>query len=264
MKLPDKSIIVAAHPDDEILWFSSIIQKVDHILICFVGHKSRPDWTKGRQESLKQYPLQNMSCLGLEASETLNGADWNHPIATDIGIEIVNYRISSDKYVANFPRLRSELKNRLSGYQNVFTHNPWGEYGHEDHIQLYRAVKSLQSEMGFTIWYSGYFSNKSMVFMSKYASDFSSGPVTFRTDKDIANKIAMIYKKTGCWTWYEGYQWPDEESFIRDHFREDKNEILGTVFPLNMIAIEIPKLPVPPPKKNIFKRLYRKLSSLIS
>ncbi|MBA4369493.1 MAG: hypothetical protein C0403_17845 [Desulfobacterium sp.] len=259
----EKSVIVAAHPDDEILWFSSLINNVEHVFICFVGHKSRPDWTEGRKKSLKQYPLQNMTCLGLDASGTLNGADWKNPVVTDIGIEIANQRISTDKYISNFARLQSELKTRLSGYQNVFTHNPWGEYGHEDHIQLYRAVKSLQSEMGFTLWFSNYCSNKSLLLMSKYASDFYSKPITFKTNKDIANDITMIYKKNGCWTWYDGYQWPDQESFIRDSLEEEKDSLLGTIFPLNMIAIEIPKAIVHPPKKSIYRRLYKRLSGLI-
>ena len=109
----ENSILVAAHPDDEVLWFGSIIEEVDKIVICFVGHKSRPDWTEGRKKSLQQYPLKNMSYLSLDASETFNGADWQNPVMTDIGIEISNQRISADKYNSNFPRLRNTLKEKL-------------------------------------------------------------------------------------------------------------------------------------------------------
>jgi LmbE family N-acetylglucosaminyl deacetylase len=257
-----KSIIIAAHPDDEILWFSSIIDKVDQIIICFVGQKSKPDWTKGRKVSLEQYPLKNMSYLGLDVSEIFGGTDWQNPVATDIGINIVNQRISPEKYQANFPVLRNAIKEKISGYQNVITHNPWGEYGHEEHVQLYRAVKSLQAEMGFSIWFSNYCSYKSLVFMSKYASGFNSEPLTLKTNKTISNDIAKIYKKNGCWTWYDGYQWPDEETFIKENIVEEKNLTYGKIFPLNMIHIKIEPVPRPVQKKNIFARSKRKLKRL--
>jgi len=151
---------------------------------------------------------------------------------------------------------------KISGYQNVITHNPWGEYGHEEHVQLYRVVKSLQAEMGFSIWFSNYCSYKSLVFMSQYASGFNSEPLTLKTNKTVSSDVAKIYKENGCWTWYDGYQWPDEETFIKENAVEEKNPAYGSIFPLNMIHIKIEPRPKPVQKKTIFIRLKRKLKRL--
>ena len=51
-----KSILVVAHPDDEVLWFSSILDKVDRIIICFLECESNSQWTIGRKKKLNGTP----------------------------------------------------------------------------------------------------------------------------------------------------------------------------------------------------------------
>ena len=89
-KILKKSIIVVSHPDDEILWFSSIIDKVDEVVICFLNQNTRPDWSTGRKQSLSEYPMKNMSCLGIDESDAFHhrGANWHNPVITKFGIEI--------------------------------------------------------------------------------------------------------------------------------------------------------------------------------
>ena len=38
----EQSILVVAHPDDEILWFSSIADKIHAIVICFMDYRFDP------------------------------------------------------------------------------------------------------------------------------------------------------------------------------------------------------------------------------
>ena len=33
----ERSVPIVAHPDDEVLWFGSILEQVDRIIICYVG-----------------------------------------------------------------------------------------------------------------------------------------------------------------------------------------------------------------------------------
>ena len=55
-----------AHPDDEILWFSSVLGKVDHVVLCYLGELVNPDFETQRRQVLAGYPLQDkMSCLEL-------------------------------------------------------------------------------------------------------------------------------------------------------------------------------------------------------
>lgn len=260
-----RSVIVSAHPDDEILWFSSILDKVDRSVLCFLDCKSKPHWGIGRKQSISAYPMKNVSCMGIDESEAFNGANWQNPVITDFGIEIHNKNISDKKYRENYYKIKKNLENMLMGYCNVFTHNPWGEYGHEDHIQIYRVVKELQRGIKFNLWFSNYCSNKAYNLMLKYISGFNSEYITLETNKILASKIKNLYKENGCWTWYDNWEWFNEESFMKDEYdhcqwynndlfvkektTQENVKMYGHIFPLNFMKIELSKVS---DKHNIF------------
>jgi LmbE family N-acetylglucosaminyl deacetylase len=239
-KMLEKSIIVSAHPDDEILWFSSIMDKVDEIVFCFLNCKSKPNLGIGRSKSLLEHPIKNISYLDIEESETFNSADWQDPVVTEFGIEISKNGVSDKKYRENYYTLKQHLKKKLDSYLNVFTHNPWGEYGNEEHVQVYRVVKELQGKMKFNLWFSNYCSNSSFNLMLRYISGFDSEYVTLKTNKIIGNYIKNLYKKNNCWTWYDDWEWFNEESFMKDKDKNYTDEIrtYGHIFPLNMLKFD--------------------------
>ena len=65
-----KKAIVVAHPDDEILFFSSIIETVDKIIVCF-GPSSSKKVTDGRKLLQSRYPLKNIEWLNVQESNDL-------------------------------------------------------------------------------------------------------------------------------------------------------------------------------------------------
>jgi len=234
-----KATIVGAHPDDEILWFSSILDKVDRTIICFLKCESMPNWTTGRIKSLTEHPIKNISCLRIDESEVFSVANFRDPVVTKYGIEIADKQISDRKYIENFYKLTKEMKTKLIDCKNVFTHNPWGEYGNEEHIQIYRVIKNLKEELGFTLWFPNYSSNKSYKLMLKHISNANSEYVTLKTNKILSDHIKRIYKKNGCWTWYDDWKWFDEESFIKDNQLENGTQKYGHMFPLNLINVNM-------------------------
>jgi hypothetical protein len=234
----ENSIIITAHPDDEILWFSSILEKVNEVAICFLDCRSKPNLSIGRQKSLLAHPIKNISCFSIDESETFNSANWHDPLITQFGIEISDKNISDKKYRGNYYKLKQHLKDKLIGYHNVFTHNPWGEYGHEEHVQVYRVVKEVQKEMRYDLWFSNYCSNSSFKLMLSYISGFDSEYVTLGTNKNLSSTVKELYKKNGCWTWYDDWEWFNEESFMKDRDYTDGIKTYGHVFPLNMIKFD--------------------------
>ncbi|MGC2062331.1 MAG: PIG-L family deacetylase [Thermodesulfovibrionales bacterium] len=236
-KILEKSILVVAHPDDEVLWFSSILERVNEVAICFVKCASNPQRELGREKSLSAYPIKRVSCLGLVEAEIFNKADWQNPVITNCGIEISFDTISGSRYRNNYYELRRQLENKLSDRLNVFTHNPWGEYGHEEHVQVYRIVKELQEKLKFNLWFSNYCSNRSSNLMMQYISGFSSEYMTLKTNKAIANRVMDIYKENNCWTWYDDWEWFNDESFMQDIKSEVGEKTYGHIFPLNMIKM---------------------------
>lgn len=256
------SVLLTAHPDDEILWFSSVIEKVDKIILCFLKVPSQPDWTTGRAISVAEHPVgRPITYLEMDESEAFWGVDWHNPIITEYGLRITNPRYNDDKYISNFQLLLTHLREELKDCKNVITHNPWGEYGHLEHVQLYRAVKQLQEELGYDIWYSNYCSNRTAELMTNYISGFDCDYITLNTNKALGHKAMTLYQKNKCWTWYDDYTWFDQECFIKDQTME-ATQARGKIFPINFIKVEPQPSTDKARKKPSFpRRFVRKLKS---
>lgn len=238
----EKSIIVSAHPDDEVLWFSSILEKVDTVLICFLNNETHPKYNAGRRKSLEEYPIKNISCFHMDEAGVLNGANWKRPVATEYGLEIVQDHIPLQriqKYKDNYRELVQRLEQQLRGYRNVFTHNPWGEYGHEEHVQVHRAVTWLQKKLGFHFWYSNYVAEKSFRMMTAHRERLRCESVTLGTNRTLAHEIKEIYKRNDCWTWHDNWEWLPKESFVRE-LTVAEAKTRSRPFPTNRIRVTPP------------------------
>src|SRR5262245_2834597 len=111
----ERVALVVAHPDDEILWFSSILRRATNVIVCFLDVPERSDWTAGRRRTAQAYPLPTASFLGLTESVVLVGADWNAPVVTEYGLDVQKRRgtlpgFDADRYRANYGVLVSQLK----------------------------------------------------------------------------------------------------------------------------------------------------------
>ncbi len=257
-KVFEKSIIISAHPDDEILWFSSILKDVDEVVACFSPSSLNPILTTGRKTMLSEYPLKNISFFGLEEIDIRNATSFVNPVLTKFGIKIYNNPIASKKYKDNYDLLVDRLTDKLANYRNVFTHNPWGEYGNEDHIQVYRAVSAVQKKHNFNLWFTNYASNKSFKLMTEYIFKWHYDYITLDTDKKLAENIKSLYQKHGCWTWYNDCKWFNEEAFIKDGIFNPRLERYSQAIPLNIIKVRF----LQRSHRNIIS-LYKSASNLI-
>jgi len=231
------SAIVIAHPDDEILWFSSIIRRVSTLVICFVEQKSEPGWSEGRKKALAEYPFDNLRVLGLDLADAFDCCNWRNPRITPYGVELRGNRCAKTRYERNYRELTERLKEHLADCSNVFTHNPWGEYGHEEHVQVFRAVDNLRTETGFNVWFSGYCSRRSVPLMLRYVRALDNECIRAATDSAVVNEIRSLYERNGCWSWFGDYQWPEEDRFFR--LAVDGHGVhAARILPLNFIDFE--------------------------
>jgi len=237
-----KSILVVAHPDDEVLWFSSIVEQVDQVLVCFLSSRTHPQWMDGRKKSLAAHPVKGISSLGLEQAGVFDGADWGNPQPCEYGMRMIREGEAQKKYLENHRCLLKQLSTRLQGYQNVITHNPWGEYGHEEHVQIYQTIKSLAASLSFDLWFSNYCSNRSYPLMLNYLRGFNSDYLSLPTNERLGEKAKTVYQENHCWTWYDDYIWFQQECFMKDwDVPEDSttSPVYGHRFPLNFVRIDI-------------------------
>ena len=202
---------MVAHPDDEVLWLSSVLGSAQLVIFCFGDVFGRPRVSASRRRAIGALPLPGLIDLKVPESGSGFAVDWARPRLTETGIAIAD-RAAGDRYEANFAALVGSLRTALAGCEAVFTHNPWGEYGHAEHIQVHRAVAALQPELGYTIWFSNYVGSASW----RLAEDIASRPC--RTDRravvpdlQLARRLKAIYLRNGAWTWTRWHRWPGEE-----------------------------------------------------
>jgi hypothetical protein len=218
----DRLAIVMAHPDDEVLWAGSALRAAGKIILVYGELPGAPELTAGRKAAMAAFPLQTLDWLEMVETGVFDSASWPSPRETEYGVYPhpalrVFDSFDPDRYRRQFHQLRDLLRVRLSGMRNVIAHGPWGEYGHEDHIQVFRAVASLADELGFRLWVPGYRAPKTAVLMQRHLRFLGRPCEALPIDHALAAQIAQIYKDTRTWTWFDDYVWPDTERFFPWH-----------------------------------------------
>lgn len=239
----DRSALVVAHPDDEILWFSSVLERIGKVLICYLDVPEHPEWTAGRRAVAESYPLERVEFLGITEAVPFRGADWQDPVEVAEGLDLQRRPgtlpgFDPDRYRANYSILVRMLEQRLQNVAAVITHNPWGEYGNEEHVQVYRAVAALQPSLGYDIWYTNYCSDRAHALMLKHIDGRRSEYVALPTRPELAAPIETLYRQHDCWTWpFDDFQYFAQECFLRDPAPGGPDRARGSTVPLNFIKV---------------------------
>lgn len=262
-KFLERSVIIAAHPDDELLWFSSILRDVDQVILVFNAFWGDPGIGERRKAALAEHPHRKISSLDIEEAGSYGCADWRRPRPNETGIAFAApWRLRGFKrrlrrgisaltardypppalsagvdYRRNYSLIRAALGSRLTPEMNVFTHNPWGEYGHEDHVQTFRAVESLRDEIGFTLWVSNYCTERTFPLAARYFDGTPTDYVRMETDKEYNETVAEVYRRHDCWTWADDWAWFDEECFMPSPKLHERPFPHRHLSPLNMFTI---------------------------
>lgn len=209
-----KRAVVVAHPDDEALWLSAVLASADSIVFCFGAPFERPKMAAARARAVAALPLTGLIDLKLPESGAGFAVDWAEPRPTETGIAITD-AAAGGRYAANYPALVAALRPILAGCAEVYTHNPWGEYGHGEHIQVYRAVAALQAELGYMIWFSNYVGPVSWPLAQTLAAQpLSAARRLMKPDRELARRLMRVYRRNGAWTWTRAHLWPAEETLF--------------------------------------------------
>lgn len=208
-----RSAIVVAHPDDEVLWLASALDKVDVVIMSFLASPSDRKLGARRRNVIYHYPRINVESVGMDEADCSMYVDWEALHLNEFGVELKDDR-ARQRYEANFITLSEFLRERLQGARDVYTHNPWGEYGHGEHIQVHRAVMTAQAELGFRVWFSNYVGHFTLRLARELGGQehFSTIDVS-RIDKVLTSRIYREYRNSGCWTWAKP-RWPAYQTLI--------------------------------------------------
>ena len=240
--------IVLAHPDDEVIFASSILKTAKKIIICFGESANEPNISRSRKTLYEKYPLRNISFLKIKESprwQKMSYLPLLNPLETEYGIN--KGSSFEDKYKENFYKIYEALDSQLKNETTIVTHNPWGEYGHPEHIQVHRCICKLAAKFKFKVYVTGYGSGLSSELMYKTNHKISNFALIKNVEKSFFNKLKELYIYSGCWTWDTNYEPPSIEIFylLNDYKIESKNLTKNEVIkvskvPLNVINMNRP------------------------
>ncbi len=173
--------LVMAHPDDEVIfgWPVLMERSVDSILICS-NDSANPDrkWCRHRKVALQEMA----AALGIRARSLDYASEF--------------YRLSTRD--GKLKRMMANITANIDPAADaVFTHNPWGEYGHLDHIIVHLAVQSTAKPMLFTD-----------IFLPSNWMNLTCAPkMGFSVHRPVDNDLAFysylqsFYDRHLVWTW---------------------------------------------------------------
>jgi LmbE family N-acetylglucosaminyl deacetylase len=218
-----RSVVVAAHPDDEILWLSAAMADARPVVLCFGAPFGQPEKAAARRRAVSELGLAHLADLALPEAGVRKLVDWSNPEPTPTGMAIAD-EAGQARYDANFSRLLTALRPLLAGAKDVFTHNGWGEYGHPEHVQVHRAVAALREELGFTLWFSNYVAPLSWALAQRLgAAPCWADKRSVQPDIALAKRLRQIYLHHGVWTWSRLHRWPAEETLYAQPAGGDQN-----------------------------------------
>lgn len=252
------AVLVAAHPDDEILWFSSIFDLCKRVVVCFgVSANSEESWDAGRARLMETYPLAKAEFLKVRTSGAFDAANWYHPEQVESGLRLRGR--TGNIYEKNAEELLHILGSRLAHESTVFTHNPWGEYGHEEHVQVFRVLQRLQKRIGFDLFVNGYVSDRSAKLMTRSLHLIAGAPLVLKADRALAQQMKRLYIDHGCWTFDDDFEWPEFEVFHPVGQSDGRDSTASASVPLNLISRSFYVSPAKKAVKNILPRSVKSL-----
>jgi len=231
--LEQNSLLIVAHPDDEILWFSSLLHNIKKVIICFTPFSDNLRLTR---EFIQEYPLKNTQFLALKGFGGYHKVNFFLPVETRCGVLIKNSLKEAIRYRKNCLSLKQNLEELIPEKSHVFTHNPWGEYGHEEHVQVSNIISNMRQRKNLKVWHNNYGSRKAFSLMKRtiFATQFESFKRSI--DLDFVRYMRSFYLEKGCWTWDPSWQWFEEETFF-----SSKNDLILPTYqhtiPLNLFNV---------------------------
>lgn len=225
MKEIKNGILVVSHPDDECLFASSILDEISTIIICYKYIPGEKRISQARQQSLDNYPLKNTNIISLDLSQSIKTympLNWLNIKENNCGL-IGGYKRKS--YSENYQKILNNLRDLIPINSLIISHNPWGEYGHSEHCQVFKAAFQIALEKDCHLFVNGYYSNLTKVFAAKKLHLLIPNFYRFETNLKIYERLKKHYLTYGCWTWYKDYKLPKIEYFYKINLSKDQNSI---------------------------------------
>lgn len=210
----EKGILIVAHPDDECLFATSILNNISTLVICFNDIPKEDDISLKRIKLIESYPLKDLKVISLnlkQSEKSFFPINWLRINDKFSGIGGGYIKTSYDN---NYYKIINKLRKIIPNSSLIISHNPWGEYGHAEHCQVFKASFEIAKETNSRLFVDGYFSNLSMFYAKRKLHLLKSINSVIQTNMKLYKLLKNHYLKFDCWTWYENYKLPKNEIFF--------------------------------------------------
>lgn len=170
--------MLIAHPDDEVIFGWPVLKEAKKIICCANDYHDR---TKRWEYSARKEALMEIGAF-VDAEVVSPDRNCDFHKLSGLNGELNDFIFS--------------IYELLKDERAIFTHNPWGEYGHLDHILAYTIAKNSGKTLIVTdiVQNTGWYP----VFGWEYGNSVKQCEV----DKVFYEKCKAIYVKHNCWTWH--------------------------------------------------------------
>jgi hypothetical protein len=159
----------------------------------------------------------------VDTAPVLRKSDWANPKLTAYGVELLDTCPPDvrSQYIANYDRLLSALDPYVAESEQIYSHNPWGEYGHEAHIQVWSVVSRLARERGRTLWVWDGLPNEELLergsrvrleYFTPLPEDL--GAKALEPDLELYQRLKQLYERNDVWTFRADYVPPDRSRYL--------------------------------------------------
>jgi LmbE family N-acetylglucosaminyl deacetylase len=216
-------LVVVAHPDDEILWLGPAVAKATTIIAALATHYSDPKVTRGRELVRASYPGP-FEFLGLRSAGVYRRSDWRRrsPVEHGVTLEAGGPPERAALYEENYRAMLELLDPYVRRNPVIYTHNPWGEYGHEEHVQVSKAVQALAKRHGCTVWaWDGFQEQELLRQGMRLRSDYFAGRTAslpscaLAVDSSLYREVRQLYLSNDAWTWDDLYEPPPVSNYLQ-------------------------------------------------
>lgn len=217
------NVVVVAHPDDEALWLTSVLPSAD-VVVATLPRASQP-LTERRRAVVAEYPLSGFELLDLQSADVYWQIDPRRcrPVEHGLSLRENCPTPNAERYRLNFYALLEELEKYFHPGSVVYTHNPWGEYGHPEHVQVSNAVVRLARKHSCSVWiWEGFSSHWQLRRGLRLRADYYPDRLVGRLpaaelplDLELYRELRGLYIRHDAWTWDDDYEPPAPSRFVQ-------------------------------------------------
>lgn len=194
----EKILLIMAHPDDELIWGWPFLQSTnwDKEVIIFTSDyfNEKRSFCKFRKKAYFKF----MDLMGIDC--------YCYDFPSSFHRELNSRCIKKSDY-SNLAGVEVEVAKLLKSiegrFDGVFTHNPYGEYGHLDHLFLFQMVvkhsnipiyyTDIKIKSNWSAYDIGGKVNSSIYYKNRIFKD--------HLNVGLLNFGKKIYEEFNGWTW---------------------------------------------------------------